>query len=603
MERITNQSSESERRQATILFADISGFTAMSEKMDPEEVTSVMNSIFHLMEITIKQNGGHIDKFMGDCVMALFGAPSALENAPFMGVKTAIELRKLVYQYNADNKLVIPLDIHIGINTGSVVAGNVGGSERKDYTVMGDTVNLASRIESTAERGQILVGPETFKAVHKEIDFQVLKPISLKGKSEPIVLYEVLGIITEKNITDRSIFSRLVGRDEEMAILHHQVEKLINGKGGIISISGEAGIGKSRLMAEFKNGPLMKQTVLFEGRAISMGRSLSFYPIIDCLKHWAGIKEEDGDKEKLSKLANAVINQCPQEADEIIAFTARLMSIELTENYENIVKGVEGETLEKLIVKNIQKILIEGSIIQPLVLCLEDLHWADASSLAMLEQLFRLADKERILFILLFRPDYPETSGAILKILSETHHEYHIPITIEPLSVIETGILISNLLNIKGLPQILEKQIKERSGGNPFFIEEILRSFIDEGAVIKKGSGYEVTDKIGKVTVPFTVNEVLMSRIDRLDEQTKNVIKTASVIGRNFFYKILSNIAVNIPDLDSRLTLLEEMQFIHEKKRLDEVEFIFKHALAQEAAYESLLNQKRKEIFILQFMT
>ncbi|MBN2079245.1 MAG: adenylate/guanylate cyclase domain-containing protein, partial [Spirochaetes bacterium] len=182
---------ESERRLATVMFADISGFTAMSEKMDPEEVTGIMNGVFREMETVIKGHGGTIDKFIGDCVMVLFGVPTAIENAPLRAVNTAIEMRNRLYQFNKDNNLAIPLDIHIGVNTGPVVAGHVGGADKKDYTVMGDAVNLASRIEGASEKGQILVGPDTYRATENDFEYRTLPPVILKGKAEPVPVYEV----------------------------------------------------------------------------------------------------------------------------------------------------------------------------------------------------------------------------------------------------------------------------------------------------------------------------------------------------------------------------------------------------------------------------
>ncbi len=607
-------SSESERRLATIMFADISGFTAMSEKMDPEEVTRVMNACFGMLEDIIKKHGGTIDKFIGDCVMVLFGVPRALENAPLQAINTAIEMRNGLNTFNRDQKLAIPLGIHIGINTGTVLAGQVGGADKKDFTVMGDTVNLASRLEDASEKGQILVGPDTYRATQSNFEYKALTPVTLKGKAEPVPVYELLSVretvprrkgsehrkpgSEPQGTTDRMIYSELLGRDEEMNELRFQVMKAIKGQGGIVTIVGEAGIGKSRLMAELKSDPSMKQVILLEGRAVSMGRALSFHPIIEIYKNWAGITEDDGDSAQLSKLEKAVRAVHPAEADEIVPFTATLMGIKLTGKFAERVKGIEGEALEKLIFKNVRELMIKGSEQKPLVYYIEDLHWADTSSIELLSALFKLTDTYRILFILVFRPNYEETSDRILKTLASDFPDRYVPVVIEPLTEKETCTLIGNLMNIKGLPRQIEEQIKERAGGNPFFIEEVVRSFIDEGAVVKKGDTFQVTEKIHSVTVPLTINEVLMSRIDRLDEDTKSLIKTASVIGRNFFHKIISRVAGDVSDIDTRLSYLEDIQLIRERTRMDELEYLFKHALAQEAAYESILIQKRKELHL-----
>ncbi|MBP7736151.1 MAG: AAA family ATPase [Spirochaetes bacterium] len=612
------QSAESERRLATVMFADISGFTAMSEKMDPEQVTGIMNGVFREMEDVIKAHGGTIDKFIGDCVMVLFGVPRALENAPLMAVNTAIEMRNTLYRFNKVNNLAIPLDIHIGMNTGPVIAGQVGGKDRTDFTVMGDTVNLASRIEGASEKGQILMGPETYRATRDDFEYRALPPVSLKGKSEPVPTFELLSVMEKTRHTrggqrpaqtrgseqksktgpDRMIYSELVGRDEEMNDLRFQVMKLIKGEGGIVTIVGEAGIGKSRLMAELKADPAMKQVTLLEGRAVSMGRSLSFHPIIDLLKSWAGIAEDDGETVQFTKLEKAIRSIHPDEAEEIIPFAGTLMGMKLSGKHAERVKGIEGEAMEKLIFKNIRELLIKGSTLRPMVVYIEDFHWADTSSIELLSALFKLVDNYRILYILVFRPNYVDTSDRILTTLASDFPDRYMPIVIEPLTELETRALIGNLMNIRGLPRQIEEQIKERAGGNPFFVEEVVRSFIDEGAVIRKGDTFEVTARIHNVTVPLTINEVLMGRIDRLDEETKILVKTASVIGRNFFHKIITEVAQNVSDIDRRLSYLEDIQLIRKRKRLDEIEYLFKHALAQEAAYESILIQKRKELHL-----
>ncbi len=651
---------ESERRLATVMFADISGFTAMSEKMDPEEVTSVMNGVFHKMEEVIDSHGGHIDKFIGDCVMVCFGVPKALENAPLRAVNTAIEMRNALYRFNRERKLNIPLDIHIGMNTGPVVAGQVGGKGRKDYTVMGDAVNLASRIEGASEKGQILVGPDTFRATQSDFEYRDLPPVSLKGKAEPVPVYEVLSTKEassrrarpgarvaprKKKGTaagpDRMIFSEMVGRDEEMNELRHAVTGLVRGKGGIVSVIGEAGIGKSRLMAELKSDPAMKQVTLLEGQALSMGRTLSFHPIIDMLKNWAGISEEDQEGAQLAKLDRAVRAVHPDEADEIVPFVGTMMGMKLTGQFAERVKGIEGEGLEKLIFKNVRALLIRGAELRPMIIRVEDLHWADTSSIELLISLFRLARDHRIMFLNFFRPNYPDTGDRVAKACREEYScaltpasgaplsrgergsvgenlsqglpspsgrgaggeggissSIYTEILVQPLDGKESATLISNLLNIRGLPQSLRDQITDRAGGNPFFIEEVVRSLIDEGAVVRKGDSFAVTDRIHEVKVPLTINEVLMSRIDRLDEETRSLIRTASVIGRYFFYKIIAQVAQNISDIDRRLSYLEDIQLIRERKRMDELEYLFKHALAQEAAYDSILIQKRKELHL-----
>ena len=582
------------------MFADISGFTAMSEKMDPEQVTCVMNDCFCMMEECIEHHGGTIDKFIGDCVMVLFGIPKALEDAPQKAVNTAIELRNSLYKFNKEKNLSIPLNIHIGINTGPVVSGMVGGSKRQDFTVMGDTVNLASRIEGASQVGQILVGPATYKATKSGFKYKTLQPIALKGKAEPVPVYELLSVretlYRVQPGADRMISSAMVGRDTELNKLELAIIKAINGEGSIVNVIGEAGIGKSRLIAELKNRDVMKRVTLLEGRAISMGANLGYHLIIDLLKNWSQITEEDTEVAAFTKLESAIRTTYPEALGEILPFVATLMGIKLVGRYAERVKGIEGEALEKLILKNVRDLITKGTQRAPLVVILEDLHWADTSSIELMESLFRLAAKERIVFINVFRPGYAETGDRIIKTIQENYPDKYTEIALQPLDEKETETLITNLLNIKGFPHKLKEQIVQRAGGNPYFIEEVVRSFIDEGAVVMKEGGFEVTDKLSTMSIPRTINEVLMARIDRLDQKTRDLVKTASVIGRNFFYRILAEVARTIDDMDSRLEYLEEIQLIRERNRMEELEYLFKHALAQEVAYDSILVQRRKEM-------
>lgn len=591
---------ESERRIATVMFADIAGFTAMSEKMDPEQVTCTMNDCFCMMEECIQIHGGTIDKFIGDCVMVLFGVPKALEDAPQKAVNTAIELRNRLHKFNGDKKLDVTLDIHIGINTGPVVAGMIGGSEKQEFTVMGDTVNIASRLEDASQVGQILVGPATYKATRAGFKYKTPSPITLKGRAEPVLAYELISV---KEIlsrmqagADRMISSVMVGRETELNRLEHQIMKVINGEGSIVSVMGEAGIGKSRLIAELKNREAIKGVALLEGRAVSMGANLGYHLIIDLMKNWARITEDDSGTAAFAKLESAIRGIYPEALGEILPFVATLMGMKLVGRYAERIKGIEGEALEKLILKNVRDLIIRGTQRTPLVVILEDLHWADTSSIDFLESLFRLAAKEQIVFINVFRPGYTDTGDRIIRTIQENSSDKYTEITLPPLDEKQTETLIMNLLCIKGFAHRLKEQIIERAGGNPYFIEEVVRSFIDEGAVVMKGAGFEVTEKLSTMSVPRTINEVLMARIDRLDQKTRDLVKTASVIGRNFFYRILAEVARTIDDMDSRLEYLEEIQLIRERKRMEELEYLFKHALAQEVAYDSILLQRRKEL-------
>jgi len=392
------------------------------------------------------------------------------------------------------------------------------------------------------------------------------------------------------------IYSEMVGRDKELDRLQLQVMKVINGEGSVVNVIGEAGIGKSRLVAELISSELIKKMTLIEGRAISIGRNLSFHLIINFLKEWTRIGESDSEEVSLSKIEVAIRQVDPEGIYEALPFVATLMGMRLSGRYAERVKGIEGEALEKLILKSVRDLLSKATGLTPLVIVAEDLHWADTSSIELLEALFHLVEKQRILFINVFRPNHKETGGRIVETIEEKLPGYYTEIKLEPLDERMGEALIRNMINIRGFKHAMIEKIVERSGGNPFFIEEVVRSFIDGGAVVIKDGIFEVTEKINKMVVPHTIYDVLMARIDRLEEKTRNLLKVASVIGRSFFYRILVEVTKAIQEIDEKLSYLEEIQLIRKSRRIEELEYIFKHALAQEAAYESLLKEKRKEL-------
>jgi class 3 adenylate cyclase/tetratricopeptide (TPR) repeat protein len=590
---------EGERKQVTVMFCDMKGFTPLSERLGPDTMYDVMDQVYEILMRQVHDFGGTVNEMTGDGIMALFGAPVALEEAPQRAIRASLsihqEMASLTDRLRKTKDDLPPIQMRIGIHTGPVVVGSLGDDLRVEFKAVGDTVVLAARLEQIAQPGSTYVSRDVFRVTEGYFHFETLEPTMVKGKAEPVQVYRVTGI-KEKQERSVGIGSPLVGREKELNQLELQILRLINGTGGIVTVSGEAGIGKSRLMAELHRTEAVKKTMLLEGRALSIGRSLSFYPIIDALKHWSQIREEDTDTDAQRKLEKTIRAIHPEEVNEVFPFIATLMGMKLTGKHAQRMKGIEGEALEKLIFKNMREIIIKGSELRPTVIYIEDFHWVDTSSLELIEALFRLVEEYKLLFILVFRPGYADTGERIIKSIEENYPTHWTRIDLDPLNESESETLLFNLLQIKGLPLHIRDQILQRAGGNPFFIEEVVRSLIDEGAVILKNGEYEVTEKVKQIVIPQSIHALIMTRIDRLDEETKNLVRMASVIGRNFFYRILIEVAVNIEEIDRRLDHLKEIQLIRERKRMEELEYLFKHALAQEAAYESILIQRRKEL-------
>jgi len=593
---------EGERKQVTVMFCDLEGFTGLSEKLGPEESYAIMNQVYEILIHQVQDYEGTVNEMTGDGILALFGAPNALEDAPQRALRSAISIHREISKFNDQKKQKFPIKMRIGLNTGPVIVGTLGSDIRVEFKAVGDTVNLASRMESIAEPGTTYVTRNTFQLAEGLFEFEVLGKKKIKGKTELIPVYKLLGdkgdIYRPRLGSERMIFSKMVGRDELLNRLELQVLKAVNGMGSIVNIIGEAGIGKSRLLAELKKRDVMNRVVFLEGRAISIGRNLSFYPIIDLLKLWAQIRDDDDKNVAYSKLESAVRDLYPEKAGEIFPFVATLMGMKLAGAYAERIKGIEGEALEKLIFNNMRALIIKATELSPMVIVLEDMHWADTSTIEFLEFLFQLVETHRVIFINVFRLDHLETGDRITAGIKKSLLRYYVELKIEPLDGKMSQDLIRNMLDIGELKHAFMGQIVQRAGGNPFFIEEVVRSFIDEKVVVLKNGKFEVTEKIEETVIPHRIIDVLMARIDRLEEETRSLLKIAAVIGRNFFYRIIKEVANSVEDIDSKLVNLKDLQLVMERQRMEEIEYIFNHALVQEVAYQSILYKTRKELHL-----
>jgi class 3 adenylate cyclase/tetratricopeptide (TPR) repeat protein len=600
---------EGERRQVTVVFADMQGFTPLVEKLGPEEAYSIMDQVYEILIHKVHDYEGTVNEMTGDGIMALFGAPIALEDAPQGAIRSALAIHREITRFSdhmKQEKGMSPIRMRIGIHTGPVVVGTLGNDLRVEFKAVGDTVNLASRMEGLAEPGTTYVTEETYRLAKGLFHFQPVGKKMVKGKGGPISVYKVLSakddVYRPRLGSERLIYSGMVGRDSELNRLELQVMKVISELGSVVNIIGEAGIGKSRLLAELKNRDVMKRVTLSEGRAISIGKNLSFHPIIDLFRQWAGIRNDDGEAKAFDKLQTAIKRLFPEEYGEVLPFVAILMGMKLSGIHARRTEGIEGEALKSLILKSVRDLLAKAAELTPLVIVIEDLHWTDTSSVELLESLFRLAETHKILFINLFRPGYKETgdrlAGTLNQALKDNPHFPYFEIVLEPLAEEMSEVLIRNMLKLRELQHDLINNIVERTGGNPFFIEEVVRSLIDEQALLPKGGTFHLTDKAATITIPNTIEASLMARIDRLEEQTRDLVKEASVIGRSFFYRILVEVASKIENIDARLSYLQEIQLLRERFRMGELEYLFKHALAQEVTYKSILPLKRKELHL-----
>lgn len=592
-----------ERKLVTIMFADVSGFTALSEKMDPESVREIMNNCFERLVPIVANYGGTVDKFIGDEIMALFGAPVAHENDPERALLAALEMKEALAIYSTERG--VSLGLHFGINTGSVIAGGIGSRERQEYSVMGDAVNVAKRLEDLSKSGEILVGPDTHSFTAPLFTFESLGRIQVKGRKEPVVVHRLLerkSKIREGRLLSRGISSPLVARDSEFSLLRACLERLSRGQGGVVSVIGEAGLGKSRLMAEVRNSALgdtdLGRVQWLEGRTLSFGQTISYWPFQEILWQYAAITEEDGESAAWRKLGSRITVLFGEKSAEILPYLASLISLEVRGEYAERVKYLDGDGMRRQVFMATRRFFERLAQTRPLVLVFEDLHWVDESSTLLIEHLFPLIESLPLLICGVSRPD-PHTPATHLHgIASTQYNDRFTEITLSALANEASGELVNNLLgNPNSVPTALET-ILLKAEGNPFFLEEIIRSLIDQGVVIRNPATgrWHVEGQVADITIPDTLQGLIMARIDRLDEDVRQVLRTAAVIGRSFLYRILRAISEAGEEVDRKLDELQELELIREKQRMPELEYMFKHALAQEATYESILAQKRREL-------
>lgn len=598
---------DSERRVATIVFADLMGTDDVAPDAAGLEVE--MGRLLGDLRRAVLEYGGVVNQYTGDGVMALFGIPNAIDDAPKQALNAALRIRELVTRYATEKQ--VPLAVHVGVNTGFVIAGEIGGSVRRSFSGVGDTVNLSARIKEAAPRNEIYVGPETHRLTHDDFAFEALEPMRFKGKAKPVTVHRLTSDVRRVHRdagdrTRRRIFSGLVGRDDDLARVAAAIARLEAGAGGAVSLVGEAGLGKTRLLAEALGRVDGERVTVLPARSISIGAKLSFHPFVDLLRGFAGIDESDRESDALVKLERALAVMGPAGADAF-PFVATVLGLRPRGTDAARIAAMDGDAVEKLVTKSLRELLEAIARARPTIVVLEDVHWADRSSVNLLESILPLALRAPILFCLVMRPAFDATGDQVLALARRDLGARHDEIALQPLGVSDIASLIHNLLDIDDLPGAVRAVIVDKAGGNPFFIEEVVRELIDAGAVVEAGGRFRVTERIGAVVIPSTVQEVIMVRIDRLDEAKRHILQLASVIGRSFSYRVIVELVDEVRTLAEDLGDLHDKQILVEQGRrwdlpvgertiADELEYMFKHALAQETIYASILQQTRKDM-------
>ena len=583
-------SSQGERRQATVLFSDLSGYTAMNERLDPEEVTGIMARFKSEAERIVDAHGGIVNQFVGDEVFALFGIPTSHEDDPQRAVRAALELHEAVRALSDDieARLGETLRLHSGINTGLVVTSADGGDERGGrYAVTGDTINTAARLVSLAETDQILTGDSTRRLVAPFFDLEELEPVSVKGKTRPLVPYRVLavsGVASRFEAAEARGFTPYTGREMELAALQGCLQKAVEGEGQFVTVSGEAGLGKSRLLYEFRQEIDREAVTVMQGRCQSYGQGTPYLPLVDALRHGLGLREEDDPKQLREKvIANTLAIET--ELKRYIPHYLHLLSIPSKEH--PLPADLAGEALRNALAEAYAAIILENSKRRTCVLVLEDWHWVDEASNSALGYLLKLIGAHCLLVVITYRPEWAGDWSGLGR---------HTHLALTPLDASQSGRIVRNVLKAETLPQRLGELIQERTGGNPFFIEEMCQDLREEGAIVVKNGQAVLTSSMDKMSLPGNVQAVIRSRLDRLGEKDREVLRFASVIGREFSENLLEKIC-SFPDgLKTSLNLLKTQQLIQQMQVMPEVQYMFRHVLTQVVVYETLLLERRKSL-------
>ena len=579
---------DGERKQVSVLFSDLSGYTALSEKLDPEEVKEITGRIFREISKIIGKYEGFVEKFVGDAVMALFGVPQSHEDDPVRAIRTAREIHDLVDAISPEieKRIEQPLSMHSGINTGLVVTGEVD-TGKGTHGVAGDTINMASRLSSLAEAGDILVGADTYRRAEGHFEFEGLEPVTVKGKAEPIQAYKVLAPkeipVTTHRLSGRR--AELVGRKVELAEFREAVENLREGKGRIFSISGDTGTGKSRLVEEFKAGLNHEEIRWIEGHAYAYAQNIPYFPLIDMLNRMFHIEEGEPPQKVKEKIESGIADLIGKKED-VVPYVGSLYALSYPE-----VQDVSPEFWKSQLQDAVLMILTALAQQKPTIFCLEDLHWADPSFVELLRHAMLQIRKPAIV-VCVYRPTFSLFTSHQLTGISKIYDE----IRLQDLSSSEAHDMLESLLKTDSIPPDLSRFVQHKAEGNPFYLEELVNSLIESGILVPENGYWKVTGPISEADVSSTIHEIISGRLDRLEKEMKRVLQEASVIGRAFLYEILKRITALKVDIDRSLRGLEQLDLIRTRSLQPELEYTFKHALIQDVVYNGILKKERQEI-------
>lgn len=568
-----------ERRLITALFADVSGFTSLADRLDAEELLEVIDPVISGLSSVVGRYGGYVEKFAGDALMALFGAPVSHEDDAARALRVAIEMHSELARLVRELPHEAELTVHVGVNSGHGIARILGSEARMDYAVLGDSVILAQRLESAAPPGETYVSETTVLLTEADFEFEPVGELTLKGKSEPVSAWRLIG---EREQRASKARPRLIGREAELAVVEDGLQRLARGSGGVLAITGEPGIGKSRLVEAATDRTVVMGAQHLNARCVSYGAGLAYWPYLDLLRGATGLRTDEPPEKTRARLRAALETVGVPDA---VPLFARLLGLSVD---DDAVSALEPEAFRHALHEAFRNFLRALAEAKPLVLVIEDIHWVDASSLQLTAEVARLIGSAPILLLLVGRPEGREQIWAVAQG----------PTTIEigPLDRDAINRLAEDILG-GGAPGELVAFVERRTSGNPLFVQEMLRALRDADALVRSEHGWEIRAGWDERRLPATIEGVLAARIDLLPRETAALLQTASVIGRRIRVALLEAVAGS-EDLDVPLQQLVHSGFLDRADDGAEPLVIFHHALVQDAAYSRMLRRRRRELHL-----
>jgi len=593
-----------ERRVVTAMFADLVGSTALAERLGPEDAKLIVNDAVARVIGAVEAFGGTVKDLAGDGVLALFGAPTAHEDDPERAVRAALRVVDEITRYASEVERAFGHEgfgVRVGVDTGPVVVGALGAGSRVEYAALGDAVNTAARLQSVAEPGTVLVGEETHRRVSPVFAWSEPRELELKGKAEPVTAYRVEGVLAAPGYAREleAVQVRLVGRERELATAVEVVDAALAGAGGILFLTGEPGIGKTRLTAELRRhvedapAPAEQRRPLWiEGRCVSYGESMPYWPFRDLLRSWLGVLADEPELRVRLALRRTLDGLFGTRLLEVYPYLGAMLGLSLEPEARERLAELSPEALQYRTFAVMRELLARLAQDGPVFVVLEDLHWADPTTLQLLERLLEDTETSALLLVLSTRPERDHPSWSVKESAARELPHRTREIALEALSGDADRELLHALVGAGTLSDEMERRILEPAEGNPFFLEELVRSLVDSGALVREGEGWRF-DHAVEVEVPPTVEKVILARIDRLQPDAHDALMAASVLGRQFGLPLLEAVSGGVGDVQRSLLELQRLDLVRESRRWPEPEFRFKHVLIQEAAYRTLVTDQR----------